>query len=162
MSLRVISIIDGTTVDGPGFRTAIYFAGCRHQCPGCHNPQSWDFEAGRSMAVEDIMNRIESNGMNVSLSGGDPLYQADKLLPLCKAIKGSGKNIWLYTGFLFEQIAAMPEFSALLEYIDVIVDGPFVEHLRDTSLLFRGSSNQRLVDVRRSLSGDIVEWQPDF
>jgi anaerobic ribonucleoside-triphosphate reductase activating protein len=114
------------------------------------------------MAVEDIMNRIESNGMNVSFSGGDPLYQADKLLPLCKAIKGSGKNIWLYTGFLFEQIAAMPEFSALLEYIDVIVDGPFVEHLRDTSLLFRGSSNQRLVDVRRSLSGDIVEWQPDF
>ncbi|MCI9607960.1 MAG: anaerobic ribonucleoside-triphosphate reductase activating protein [Muribaculaceae bacterium] len=162
MSLRVISIIDGTTVDGPGFRTAIYFAGCRHQCPGCHNPQSWDFEAGQSMAVEDIMNRIESNGMNVSFSGGDPLYQADKLLPLCKAIKSSGKNIWLYTGFLFEQIAAMPEFSALLEYIDVIVDGPFVEHLRDTSLLFRGSSNQRLVDVRRSLSGDIVEWQPDF
>lgn len=162
MNLRVLKIIDGTTVDGPGFRTSIYFAGCQHECPGCHNPSSWDFEAGTDMSVSQILERISENDMDVSLSGGDPLYQAEALTCLCRMIKDSGKSIWLYTGFLYEDILANPVYAPLLKYVDVVVDGPFVSQLRDTALLFRGSSNQRLIDVAKSQCGKIVEWESEF
>ena len=162
MNLRVLKIIDGTTVDGPGFRTSIYFAGCRHECPGCHNPSSWDFEAGTNMSISQILERISENDMDVSLSGGDPLYQAEALTCLCRMIKDSGKSIWLYTGFLYEDILANPAYAPLLKYVDVVVDGPFVNQLRDTALLFRGSSNQRLIDVAKSQCGKIVEWESEF
>ncbi len=162
MNLRVLKIIDGTTVDGPGFRTSIYFAGCRHECPGCHNPSSWDFEAGADMSVSQILERISENDMDVSLSGGDPLYQAEALTCLCRMIKDSGKSIWLYTGFLYEDILANPVYAPLLKYVDVVVDGPFINQLRDTALLFRGSSNQRLIDVAKSQCGKIVEWESEF
>lgn len=160
--MRVIDIIDGTTVDGPGFRTSIYFAGCLHHCEGCHNPQSWDLDAGREMAVDEIADAVSRNDMDVSLSGGDPMYQAEELLKLCKKLKSDGRNIWLYTGFLYEELKKMPMQNAVLDYIDVVVDGPFILDKRDTSLLFRGSSNQRIIDVKASDAGDIVLWKSDF
>lgn len=162
MNLRVLKIIDGTTVDGPGFRTSIYFAGCRHECPGCHNPSSWDFESGTDMSISQILERISENDMDVSLSGGDPLYQAEALTCLCRMIKDSEKSIWLYTGFIYEDILANSAYAPLLKYVDVVVDGPFVNQLRDTALLFRGSSNQRLIDVAKSQCGKIVEWESEF
>ncbi len=162
--MRILKIIDGTTVDGPGFRTSIYVAGCHHHCIGCHNPSSWDPLGGESMTVDSILSRIAINDMDVTLSGGDPLYQADELLTLCKSIKEMGKSIWCYTGFCFEDILSMDgPIKEILNYIDVLVDGPFVESLRDTDLIFRGSSNQRIIDVSKSLfTGTIEIWASTF
>ncbi len=142
---RILDIIKGTTVDGPGFRTAIYFAGCRHQCPGCHNPQSWDFNGGKEMSLQELMSIIEEEDFDVTLTGGDPLYNAADIAILARKIKETGHNVWLYTGFTIEEIIASPTLSLPLPYIDTIVDGPFIESLRDTDLQFRGSSNQRII-----------------
>lgn len=150
--IRVAGIVDGTAVDGPGLRTSIYTAGCAHRCPGCHNEQTWPFDSGEDYTVQQLLGRIDQNDFNVTLSGGDPMYQAQALLPLAKAIKQRGLTIWCYTGFTFEQLLEIPDAAALLNYIDVLVDGPYVAALRDASLRFRGSSNQRLIDVPGSLS----------
>ena len=155
--MRVLDIVEGTTVDGPGLRTSIYVAGCRHQCEGCHNPQSWDFNAGREISIDELLGVVEKNNFNVTLSGGDPLYVADEAAELCRRIKDElHKNIWCYTGFVWENIVHKPEYRPLLETIDVLVDGPFVLARRDISLCFRGSGNQRIIDVRKSLAQDEV------
>ncbi len=148
-------------VDGPGFRTSIYCAGCRHRCVGCHNPQSWDFDGGREMSTEDIMRVIEADPYaNVTFSGGDPMYQAAGFAELAREIhRRTNKDIWCFTGFRFENLIQEDQ-RELLEQIDVLVDGPYVESLRDEDLLFRGSSNQRLIDVQASLyAGEVVLWQ---
>lgn len=144
-TLRVIDIVEGTSVDGPGLRTSIYFAGCDHHCPGCHNPQTWDFGAGRDMTVEEIMEVVIRADFNVTFTGGDPVYQAAALLPLAHAVRDAGKTIWLYTGFTIEQLQAMPDATALLPLIEAVVDGPFILGRRDTDLIFRGSDNQRII-----------------
>ena len=155
--MRVVDIVDGTSVDGPGLRTTIYFAGCNHHCPGCHNPHTWNFDAGIEMSRQEIINRIVENDFDVTFSGGDPMYQSSDILPLARQIKSWGKTIWCYTGFLFEEILSSTEMSSLLPYIDVVVDGQFIESLKDTDLIFRGSSNQRIIDVGATLaSGNIV------
>ena len=155
--MRVVDIVDGTSVDGPGLRTTIYFAGCNHHCPGCHNPHTWNFDAGIEMSRQEIINRIVENDFDVTFSGGDPMYQSSDILPLARQIKSLGKTIWCYTGFLFEEILSSTEMSSLLPYIDVVVDGQFIESLKDTDLIFRGSSNQRIIDVGATLaSGNIV------
>lgn len=148
----MIDILPGTTVDGPGLRTSIYVAGCRHKCLGCHNPQSWDFGAGQPMTVDEIMARVVEEDFNVTLSGGDPLWQVDKILPLARAIKEKGYTLWLYTGFVWEEILASPELSKILQWVDVIVEGRFIESKRDISLRFRGSSNQRIINVSATLT----------
>ena len=147
MTYRVLDIIRGTTVDGPGFRTAIYFAGCRHACPGCHNPQSWDFNAGTEMTLEEIMAVVEEEDFDVTLSGGDPLYHPKEIAVLAKKIKESDHKVWLYTGFTLQAILASEELSLPLPYLDAIVDGPFIEAMRDPDLPFRGSSNQRIIPI---------------
>ena len=143
--MRVLDIIPGTSVDGPGLRTTIYFAGCEHHCEGCHNPQSWAPDGGREMTAEEILDVIEDNGFNVTFSGGDPLYQVEALIPLASEIRRRGYNIWLYTGYTFDRIAASERLRPILDVIDAVVDGPFVMALRDTELRFRGSSNQRIL-----------------
>lgn len=155
-TLQVLDIIPGTTVDGSGLRTSIYLAGCKHACKGCHNPQSWDFNAGITMSIEDILERIIEEDFNVTLTGGDPLWQVGKILPLLKAIKEKGYNIWCYTGFTWEEITQSKQLSQVLDWVDVIVDGRFIEEKRDISLRFRGSSNQRVIDVKKTLeSGNL-------
>ena len=156
-SLQVLKIIPGTTVDGIGLRTSIYLAGCRHCCKGCHNPQSWDFNAGEPMNVEEIMERVIEEDFNVTLTGGDPLWQVDKLLQLVKAIKEKGYNIWCYTGFTWEEIIDSPQLSQILKWVDVIVEGRFVEELRDITLRFRGSSNQRIIKVKETLENNLIQ-----
>ena len=147
--IRVLDIIEDTTVDGPGFRTSIYCAGCSHACKGCHNPQSWDFNGGREMTTDEIMKIIEADPYaDVTFSGGDPMYQAEGFAELARAIRErTNKTIWCYTGFTYEALLKMPKQRELLELIDVLVDGPFVESLRDPDLLFRGSSNQRIISL---------------
>lgn len=147
MTLQVLSIIEGTIVDGPGLRTSVYLAGCRHQCPGCHNPESWSFDAGVPMSVDDLVERIRQADMNVTLSGGDPLYQIDGVVELCRRIHELGKSVWVYTGFTLEEIEADESLARVLLCADVLVEGPFVMALRDTSLRFRGSKNQRIINL---------------
>ena len=141
-------------VDGPGFRTSIYCAGCNHQCPGCHNPQSWDFRGGKEMTVEQIMRVIEADPFTrgVTFSGGDPMYQAAGFAELARQIhRRTQKDIWCYTGFTFESLIHDDQRELLAE-LDVLVDGPFIEKFSDPDLLFRGSYNQRIIDVPRSLA----------
>ncbi|MDE7150835.1 MAG: anaerobic ribonucleoside-triphosphate reductase activating protein [Candidatus Amulumruptor sp.] len=161
--MRILDIIEATTGDGPGFRTAVYFAGCAHRCPGCHNPQSWDFEGGAEVSVEALADRLLEAGLDVTLSGGDPAYQAAEAALLARAVRSAGHTVWLYTGFKFEQLISTAEGRRLAESVDVVVDGPYVESLRDNRLPFRGSANQRIIDSQASLSADSVAlWHSPF
>ena len=156
MTLRVLDILFETMMDGPGLRTSIYFAGCKHHCKGCHNPRSWDMNGGYSMPINHILTLIkEDEFANVTFSGGDPFYQVDAVTELAKRIKAeTDKTIWCYTGFTIEEIREDPNLNKLLPYIDVLVDGPFVKELRNTDLAFKGSSNQRIIVVDKYLKGE--------
>ena len=102
MKLRVLNIIDGTSVDGIGLRTSIYFAGCSHHCEGCHNPQSWNPDGGYDISVDELMERIAENDLDVTFSGGDPMLQIDQVTELARRVKTLGKNLWCYTGYSFD------------------------------------------------------------
>lgn len=144
---QVLDIRRGTTVDGPGLRTSVYLAGCRHHCPECHNPDSWDENGGATMTLDEILEVIKDEDFDVTLTGGDPLMHPESTAVLAAAIKALGKNIWLYTGYTYEQILADPRLRSAIADIDTIVEGPFVAALRDPDLLFRGSSNQRIIQL---------------
>lgn len=150
-TIRVIEIIRGTTVDGPGFRTAIYLAGCGHACEGCHNPESWNPDAGKEMTVAEVMEIVREEDFDVTLTGGDPLYDPEATLRLTKAIHNEGYGIWLYTGYTIEEIESKPRLKKLLPYLDAIVDGPFVLSLRNSDLQYRGSSNQRIIRLKNDV-----------
>lgn len=158
MKIRVLNILQQTMADGPGFRTAIYCAGCAHHCPGCHNPHSWDFDGGQWMDTEDLLDIIKADGMsNVSFSGGDPFYQAEAFTELARRIKQeTTKTIWCWTGFTLEEIEADPVMREMLPWLDVLVDGPFILEERDTDLLFRGSPNQRIIYLGGAPEEDII------
>lgn len=167
MNIRLLKVIEETTVDGPGFRNSVYCAGCAHHCPGCHNPESWAMDGGEERDVEDVARQLlDDPYSDVTFTGGDPFFQAPAFARLASIIKTrSTKTIWCYTGFTFEAIIneADPSRMSLLQHIDVLVDGPFVQALRDEDALFRGSSNQRLIDIPSSLrQGTPVLWIPDL
>lgn len=145
---RILKIVRGTTVDGPGFRTAIYMSGCSHHCPGCHNPQSWNPEAGNEMTIDEILAIVKEEDFNVTLTGGDPLFSPVEAASLAKAIHDLGYSVWLYTGYKYEEILASPILSSVLPFVEAVVDGPFISELRDADLRFRGSSNQKIIYVR--------------
>lgn len=149
MTLNVLQIVPGTSVDGPGLRTSIYLAGCSHHCPGCHNPSSWDFDGGTPYDVDELADIVISHEFNVTLTGGDPLQtrNPEALLHLIKRLKSAGLSIWLYSGYTIDEARDIPHLQSILSEIDTIVDGPYIEALRDTSLPFRGSSNQRIVKL---------------
>ena len=161
MNIQIMQIVVDTTVDGPGWRTSIYCAGCRHACPGCHNAETWPFDAGTTMSVDEIMEQLRATDGNITFSGGDPMYQAEAFTELARRIRDElHRTIWCYTGFTFEQVLADPVMSRMLPYLEVLVDGPFVAAQRSLDLLFRGSSNQRLIDVQRSLrENKVVEYE---
>ena len=158
--LRVLHIVEGTSVDGPGLRTSIYLAGCRHHCPGCHNPESWKMNGGEERTLDELMEVITYNEAPVTLSGGDPLAQAEPLAHLVERIKReTGYNVWCYTGYTWEQVKQQPQLMKAVKQLDVLVDSPFLMAERDTKLRFRGSRNQRLIDVQRSLASDeVILW----
>lgn len=147
--MRILDIIRGTTVDGPGFRTAIYMAGCPHNCPGCHNPGSHDPNGGTEMTVGEIAKIIEEEDFDVTLSGGDPFMHPEEAAAIADAAHKLGHTVWCYTGYTIEQIKADSRLSGLLTHIDVLVDGPFVQSLHNPDLLFRGSSNQRIIYLKQ-------------
>lgn len=157
--MRILRILKGTTVDGPGFRTSVYFAGCAHHCAGCHNPGSWDFTGGEDTSIDQLMETVEEEDFDVTLSGGDPLYQPEDVAELCRRVARLGHTVWIYTGFTWEEILSDPRLIDAVRHAEVVVDSPFIESLLDRDLLFRGSSNQRLIRVSESLTtGMIVLW----
>ena len=151
--LSILEILEDTTVDGPGFRTAIYAAGCPNACVGCHNPQSWDIANGHTMSTQEIIDIVLADPFaDVTFTGGDPMFQPEGFAELAKAIKVcSNKNIWCYTGFTYETMLQNPKHRKLLEQIDVLVDGKFILEEKSYDLHFRGSRNQRIIDVQKSL-----------
>ena len=154
MKLQVLDIVMDTVVDGPGLRASIYLAGCYHKCPGCHNPQTWDMNGGKEMEVGEIVEILKQSGhTKFTITGGDPFYQPMGLLELVVRIRKEipGSNIWCYTGFLFEDLLDREEMVLILKNIDVLVDGPFIQELRDETLMYRGSSNQRVLEIPKDL-----------
>lgn len=155
-NIRILDIKYGTSVDGIGLRTSLYCAGCRNHCHGCHNPQSWDENGGEPIRVDELFKHIVDADMNVTFTGGDPMLHPEGFIELAQMIKNNtDKNIWCYTGYNFEDLLQHPIRRKLVELCDVIVDGRFVESERDLSLHFRGSRNQRVIDVQKSLQGEI-------
>ena len=155
-NIRILDIKYGTSVDGIGLRTSLYCAGCRNRCHGCHNPQSWDENGGEPIRVDELFKQIVDADMNVTFTGGDPMLHPEGFIELAQMIKNNtDKNIWCYTGYNFEDLLQHPIRRKLVELCDVIVDGRFVESERDLSLHFRGSRNQRVIDVQKSLQGEI-------
>lgn len=151
--LRILQIYPETISDGYGIRYAIYFAGCAHRCPGCHNPQSHDPLQGTVLTdawVERICREIRSNPLldGITVSGGDPLLRPEAMERFLRQLKErTGRNIWCYTGYTLEECLADPARRACLRWIDTLVEGRYVEALRDPTLRFRGSSNQCVIDV---------------
>lgn len=159
-------LVEQSIVDGPGLRMTVFAQGCPHQCPGCHNPGTHAFGAGTVWDVDDILARFDENPLlaGVTLSGGEPMEQAEGLALLAARIRERGKTVWCYTGYTFEELLArMPRDAALerfLPLIDVLVDGRYVAARHSLSLRYRGSENQRVLHAGRSLErGQAVAWE---
>lgn len=144
--LYVARIVESTSTDGVGLRNSLYVSGCNLHCPGCHNKEWWPLKSGQEMTVEEVYEALNIDDFNISILGGEPLIQYQAILELCRLVKErTSKTIWLWTGYEITQVRNL--FGDLLQYVDVIVDGPFKEGLRDTSLFFRGSKNQRIYEI---------------
>lgn len=157
--MKIIDILHDSIVDGPGLRTVIFFAGCKHMCKGCHNPESWNEFCGYEYSGEEVIKEIKSNKLTrgVTFSGGDPFFQTKEISKLAEKLKEDKYNIWIYSGFTFEEIIKDEEMKSLLSLCDVLVDGRFEEELKDLTIQFRGSTNQRIIDIQKSLNeGKVV------
>lgn len=140
-------------VDGPGLRIVVWTQGCPHHCPFCHNAQTQPFEDGFEADSDEIIKFIQSSHLQagITLSGGEPFMQAQALIPVAQAAIDMGLNVWAYSGFTYEEILADEDKRVLLEYVDVLVDGRFINDLKHYKLRFKGSRNQRIIDVKQSL-----------
>jgi len=156
--IRVAGLTDDSIVDGKGFRFVIFTQGCLHHCKGCHNPETWDMNGGTLMDIDEIKEKIARNGLldGITFSGGDPFYQPVACANLAKWAKERGLNIWAYTGFLYEELLKMPEVKDFLDLVDVLVDGPFILEEKSLLLNFRGSKNQRVIDLNETKKTGIV------
>ena len=159
--LDLAGIVGDSIVDGPGIRTCIFCQGCVHHCEGCHNPETWEFGTGTPISEERVLEIVQSNPLcrGVTFSGGEPFAQAEGFTKLARLLKEKGYEVASYSGYTFEQLLrGTPAQRALLESIDVLIDGPFVLSERSLQLTFRGSRNQRILDVPKSLAaGTAVE-----
>ena len=154
-------------MDGPGIRYVIFTQGCPHHCPGCHNPQTHDPEGGREADVDEILTQIGQNPLlgGVTFSGGEPFAQAEALVPVAEAVKALGKHLMIYTGYLYETLQKMeqPGVQRLLMLTDLLVDGPFLLAERDLTLAYRGSANQRVIDLEKTRRrGEVTLYQSDY
>ncbi|WP_462332965.1 anaerobic ribonucleoside-triphosphate reductase activating protein [Schwartzia sp. (in: firmicutes)] len=151
MLLRIAGLVDDSVVDGDGYRYTIFTQGCPHHCLECHNPETWDPEGGRSESTDKILEEILQNPLlqGVTFSGGEPFLQPAPLAALAKELHAHGLDVWSYTGYTYEKLCESkdPAVHALLDELDVLVDGPFVLAQRDLTLKFRGSKNQRVIDL---------------
>ena len=161
-SLRIAGTIGESIVDGPGIRYVIFTQGCPHHCPGCHNPETHDFSGGVEMDTADLLADIAKNRFvrAVTFSGGEPFVQAAPLLEIAQTLKQQGYHLLSFTGYTFEELLAQnnPAVRGLLETLDLLVDGKFLQEQRNLDLRFRGSENQRILDVPASLAANAPVW----
>lgn len=159
-AIRLYGLVTDSIVDGPGFRTAIFTQGCPHHCPGCHNPNSHDFQGGTLWTLDDVEKKFADNPLldGITLSGGEPFSQPAPCAELARRAHARGLSVWVYSGYTYEQLRAMAEKDtdvlSLLSEADVLVDGPFLLAERSLELDFRGSRNQRLIDLHKSHAQD--------
>ena len=163
--LELSGIVSDSIVDGPGIRVSVFSQGCPHHCPGCHNPETWEFGCGTQMQEEQILEIVRSNPLcrGVTFSGGEPFAQPEGFGKLARMLKSHGYEVASYTGYTFEQLCSgTPAQRQLLEQIDVLIDGPFRLEERSLELSFRGSKNQRILNVPASLSAGqaVLEASP--
>lgn len=167
--MKLAGIEDNSIVDGPGIRMAIFISGCKHHCKYCHNPQTWDFNYGKEFDTGtqlELFEKIDENDLldGITLTGGDPFYSSKELIPFVKDFKSRfpDKDIWAYTGFVWEELIKDSSRKELVSLCDVVVDGPFLMEKKDYTQSFRGSFNQRFIDVKASLEkGEVVEIEKD-
>lgn len=170
MEIRLAGITEESVVDGPGLRLVVFVQGCPHGCPGCHNPDTHDSNGGYVVDVEGLFSHIEKKALHnrllrgVTFSGGEPFLQPEPLIQLAKRLKMLGLDIVTYSGFKFEQLTAMAlkntDVGQLLKQTDILIDGQYRETERDLGLAFRGSRNQRLIDVKATLKAmKVIPWE---
>ena len=162
--MKIAGTVQDSIVDGPGLRFAVFTQGCPHKCDGCHNPETHDISGGEEKPVDEIIADMRKNPLTdgLTLSGGEPFLQAADCAALARAAKADGLNVWIYSGWTYEQLLEMSkrdnDVATLLDIIDVLVDGRFEASLRSLELRFRGSSNQRIIDMNATRSaGEAVE-----
>ncbi len=171
--IRMCGIEPESIVDGPGFRFVIFVQGCPHHCHGCHNPESWSFDAGYDISVEEVFEQIKAGeGLRgVTFSGGEPFEQVPALLELAKLVKGAGLTLMSYSGYTLDELESRhdPETDELLSMLDILVDGRYDEKLRNLTLIYCGSENQRVIDMRKTrkarVEGDhgmVVPYKSDY
>ena len=159
--VNLAGIQSDSIVDGPGIRTTYFCQGCPHHCEGCHNPETWPFAGGTPMETENMAMAAISNPLckGVTFSGGEPFAQAEGFLELAKLLKSKGYEVASYSGYTFEQLQnGTPAQRELLKYLDVLIDGPFIQKEKSLEICFRGSTNQRILDVPKSLSENKAVW----
>lgn len=152
--IRLYGTVNDSIVDGPGLRYTIFTQGCLHHCPGCHNPQSHDLQGGYIQDIDELVEEILSNPLldGITLSGGEPFLQAEALITLLHQLQGSSLHVMIYSGYTYEEILQLgTKAYELLSFCDTLVDGRFVLSLRSLDLIYKGSSNQRIINVQESL-----------
>lgn len=147
--LRVAGVVEESIVDGPGLRFVLFLQGCRIHCKGCQNPQTWDFNGGTLVSIEDILSRIQGDPLvhGITFSGGEPFEQAEALIPLAAELKKRGYHLMAFSGYTLEKLIQKPLCRDLLSLLDLLVDGPFVKEEKSLELRFRGSRNQRILNI---------------
>ena len=162
--MRVAGFIQDSIVDGPGFRFVVFTQGCIKHCEGCHNPDTWEMDGGTEMTVDEITEIMLSNPLTdgLTLSGGEPFLQAGECARLAASARENGLNVWTYSGYTYDELISQsrtdPAIMKLLEVTDVLIDSAFVLPERTLTLKWRGSSNQRVIDVKESMkAGEAVE-----
>lgn len=156
MKIRIAGIVDDSIVDGEGVRLTVFTQGCPHHCHGCHNPQTWNLDGGHEIDTEEIVEKLKENPLlsGITFSGGEPFLQPAPLTELAQAAHKLGLDVWSYTRFTLEELEKRTDAQQLLNEVDMLVDGPYVEALRDLTLRFRGSSNQRIIDLNELRKGN--------
>ena len=160
MQIRIAGLVPESYVDGDGIRYAVFMQGCLRNCAGCHNPGTHALDGGRLIDTDEIVSAIKKNPLldGITLTGGEPLLQVEAANEIARAVKSLGLSVWCYTGYTFEELPTSAQ--PLLENVDVLIDGEFIESLRDLELQFRGSSNQRIIDIKKTREQNrIMLWE---
>lgn len=167
-NIRLAGIAYESLVNGPGMRRVFFSQGCKHKCKGCFNPDTHDFNGGELRNMDELIKDVLDNPMlqGVTFSGGDPFEQAEKFAYMAQSLKKNGVNIWCFTGYTFEYILDNLDkregWRELINNIDVLVDGRFEEEKKKEGIKFRGSTNQRLIDVKKTLSSTEIVEKTEF
>lgn len=164
--IRICGVVRESIVDGPGLRFVLFTQGCPHHCPGCHNPESHAMDGGYEVTAERVLEEFGKNPLlkGITLSGGDPIVQAGELVELCRQVHALGKDVLLYTGYTYEELQQMaqerPDITRLLAEVDTLVDGRFILAQRDLTLTYKGSRNQRIIDMAATRAAGRVVLDP--